>query len=429
VKRVMFYCQHVLGMGHLVRSAEIVKALSKDFEVLLVTGGEPTRKFHFPDNIEVLQLRPLKSDAEFTSLQVCDPSYGLEETKEIRREQLLRRFDSFQPDVLVTELFPFGRKQFSFELVPLLARACRGARRPLIVSSIRDVLVTKTDQAKHEQYVSRIVNAHYNLVLVHSDEQFQRLEETFSRVSDLHCAVEYTGYVVQQKKQAATQAAGPGGTLRPTIVVSNGSGACLSGHRLLESVLRAAPLLEGTLPHEFCFFAGPLMPEEVYQHLGVLARVGRNVRNVRFSRYTPDLPGQLRRAKLSVSMAGYNTVMDILSTHVPALVYPVTANGDQEQSLRARKLEKMGVLTVLDDEQLEPARLAQEIRQALHGRPSPITLNLAGAENSSLLIQKHLGGARSTHAFQTGAIFPIAEESWEVLHRGGNQIGESSRCG
>jgi len=74
VKRVMFYCQHVLGMGHLVRSA--------------------TRKFHFPDNIEVLQLWPLKSDAEFTSLQVCDPSHGLEETKEMRREQLLLRLDS-----------------------------------------------------------------------------------------------------------------------------------------------------------------------------------------------------------------------------------------------------------------------------------------------------------------------------------------------
>jgi predicted glycosyltransferase len=239
--------------------------------------------------------------------------------------------------------------------------------------------------------------------------------------------VEYTGYDVQHKKEAATQAAGPGNTLRPTIVVSNGSGACPSGHLLMESVLRAAPLLEGTLPHEFYFFAGPLMSEEVYQRLGVLASLGRNVRNVRFSRYTPDLPGELRRAKLSVSMAGYNTVIDILSTQVPALVYPVTANGDQEQSLRARKLEKMGALNVLDELRLEPTRLALEIRQALHRRPPQVTLNLAGAKNSSFLIQKHLD-ASGTQASQTPATFPVAEGSGRVSHRAGSQIGESALC-
>ena len=62
MKRVMFYCQHVLGMGHPVRSAEVVKALSKDFKVLFVVGGETTQDFPFPDQIELLQLRPLKTD-------------------------------------------------------------------------------------------------------------------------------------------------------------------------------------------------------------------------------------------------------------------------------------------------------------------------------------------------------------------------------
>jgi predicted glycosyltransferase len=112
---------------------------------------------------------------------------------------------------------------------------------------------------------------------------------------------------------------------------------------------------------------------------------------------------------------------------VPALVYPVTANGDQEQSLRARKLEKMGALTVLDEEDLEPARLALEIRQALHGRPSQVTINLAGAANSSLVIRKHLG-TWGTQASQNRATFPVREESWRVSHRGQNQIGESARC-
>ncbi len=62
--RVFFYCQHVLGIGHLVRSAEIVRELSRDCRVLFVSGGEKPDGFRFPENknIEVLQLPPLKTD-------------------------------------------------------------------------------------------------------------------------------------------------------------------------------------------------------------------------------------------------------------------------------------------------------------------------------------------------------------------------------
>ncbi|HUY14913.1 MAG TPA: hypothetical protein VMX16_14965 [Terriglobia bacterium] len=92
-------------------------------------------------------------------------------------------------------MFPFGRKRFSFELLPLLqsARSCQPAA--LVVSSVRDVLVKKPDQAKHEDRVCRLVNDYYDLVLVHGDERLFGLEETFSRVPDLRCEIRYTGYV------------------------------------------------------------------------------------------------------------------------------------------------------------------------------------------------------------------------------------------
>jgi len=35
----MFYCQHLLGIGHLVRSVQIVRSLAKEFRVLLALGG------------------------------------------------------------------------------------------------------------------------------------------------------------------------------------------------------------------------------------------------------------------------------------------------------------------------------------------------------------------------------------------------------
>ena len=37
--KVMFYCQHVQGASHLVRSAEIARALSQGDDVTFVSGG------------------------------------------------------------------------------------------------------------------------------------------------------------------------------------------------------------------------------------------------------------------------------------------------------------------------------------------------------------------------------------------------------
>ena len=388
-KRVMFYCQHVLGMGHLVRSAEIARALARDFSVLFVTGGEIPEGFRFPENVETFELVPLKTSPDFSDLLLCDFSWDLEETKAIRRELLLDAFDKFQPDILMTELFPFGRKQFSFELLPLLERARNRSPKTMIVSSIRDILVNRKNQAPYEQRVCEIVNSFYDLVLVHGDERFQTLQETFSRVDDLQCPVAYTGYVVQQSKAATVErgAVPPEHSQKPTIVVSNGSGKCLSGHLLLGSVLRAAPLLQKQIPHQLQVFAGPLIPECVYESLQEMAALSGNVT---LARYTPDLPGMLRRAQLSISMAGYNTVMDILTAGVRALVYPVTGNGDEEQSMRAGKLAAMGVLGVLEEDQFEPARLARKIGDALHSKPFRISFNAAGAANSALLLKTYL---------------------------------------
>jgi len=388
-KRLMFYCQHLLGMGHLVRSTEIVRALAKEFSVLFVTGGEIPEGFRFPQNIDVFELIPLKSSPDFSNLLLCDMSWDLEETKAIRRELLLRTFDKFQPDVLVTEFFPFGRKQFSFELLPLLTRARARFPKTMIVSSIRDVLVNRTNQADHDSRACGVANDFYDLVLVHGDERFQKLQETFSRANDLKCPVVYTGYVVQDSKVPTTErnTSSPEMNSQPTIVVSNGSGKCSTGHRLLESTLRAAALLEDQIPHQFQVFAGPLIQDDAYERL---KRIAAGASNVTLDRYTPDLPAHLRRADLSISMAGYNTIMDILSAGVRSLVYPVTGNADDEQLIRAAKLASMRVLGILGDNQLRPEELAKEIQESLRSKPVRILLNNAGAINSSASIRKHL---------------------------------------
>jgi predicted glycosyltransferase len=380
--KVLMYCQHVLGIGHLVRSTEIARALSRNADVTLVSGGESVDGFTFPPGVRLVQLPAIQTDEEFGGLGNCGSSQTLEEIQDLRRKRLLGLFDEIRPDALVIELFPFGRKRFAFELLPLLERARTRNSETLVASSVRDILVEKSDQAKHEERVCRIVNAYFDLILVHGDPAFQKLDETFHRVGDLHCDVRYTGFV--QQEEPASAAEEDSGVARPTIVASIGSGRYSQGQLMLENVIRAAALLQEQIPHRFRVFAGPFVPPEVYE---VLKRLARETRNVELDKYSPNFIDCLRSADLSISMGGYNTIMNLLATGVRSLVYPYTANNDQEQHIRARKLESLGVVELLHPEMLPPKVLAPKISAMLAKAPARLALDMDGAANTARILQ------------------------------------------
>jgi predicted glycosyltransferase len=385
--KVLFYCQHVLGIGHLVRSAEIARALSRGDEVTFVSGGAPVDGFPFPRGVKLVQLPALQTGEEFGALEDCGSGHTVEQVQDLRVQRLLSLFDELRPDALVIELFPFGRKRFAFELIPLLERARSRSEETLVACSLRDILVEKSDTAKHEERVSRIVNSYFDLILIHGDPAFQGLDETFHRVGDLHCEIQYTG-LVQQEEPALTAVSTQFDTV-PTIVASIGSGRYRHGQVLLESVIQAAALLGEKIPHRFRVFAGPFIPHEVY---AALEQMARQARNVEIEKYSTHFIEHLKRADLSISMGGYNTIMNILATGVRSLVYPYTANDDLEQQVRARKLASLGVVKLLHPEMLAADVLASKIAGMLAKKPARFTFDMNGATNTARILRSAVVG-------------------------------------
>jgi len=387
--RVMFYCQHVLGIGHWVRSASIVRALASHAQVLLVNGGGEVAGFAFPSQVELASLPPLQTDADFSALETPSSTETVEEIQQQRKRMLLGLFERFQPDLLVIELFPFGRKRFAFELIPLLDRARAASSRPKIVCSLRDILVAKKDQQAYEERVCQIVNSYFDLILVHGDPSFVRLQETFSRAAQLRCLVHYTGYVTQPTTHSGGQVpampADEAVELNPAapILASIGSGRYRNGHRLLKSVLQAAAELQGRVPNPFHIYAGPYIPEDVFADL---RQAAAGLQNVRLAKFTPSFQAFMERAALSISMGGYNTVMNVLRTGARALIFPYASNDDQEQMIRARKLEERGVIGLIHPADLESGTLSGRILEALHSQPTPIRLRLDGAAISAAML-------------------------------------------
>ncbi|MBH8565425.1 glycosyl transferase [Nostoc sp. CENA67] len=377
MKRLMFYCQHILGMGHLVRSMEIVRGLVKDFHVCFINGGEVVQGFNIPSSVDVVNLPAIKTDSEFKNLQVVDNSYSLEEVKEIRQRKLLQILDEFQPDVLMIELFPFGRRRFSFELIPLLERVRHQYPTTKIVCSLRDIIVNSKNQARHEEKVCNLINQYFDLLLIHGDPKFISLEETFSRVADIECEIHYTGYVVQPQPKEIVIAH------QPLILVSIGGGRF--GHELLECVIKAAPSIEKTLPHTIQMFTGPFMPDSKFNQLQTMAK---DICNLNIKRYTPNLLQYMCQADISISMSGYNTTMNILTSGVRAMILPFTGNDDREQKLRATKLEKLGVVDMIRPKELEPDTFLEKLKRCLQKQPNTIKFDFNGVEKTAVLLNK-----------------------------------------
>jgi predicted glycosyltransferase len=376
-KRVLFYCQSLLGIGHFIRSRQILFAL-RDFDVCFVYGGEFVPDFDLPSWVETVYLPALRSDARFERLYVVDNHHSLSEIQARRKESLLAAFERFSPDVLLIELFPFGRWKFNFELLPLLDRARSTRPDVKIVCSLRDILVRRLDQARYEAEVCALMNQYFDLLLIHADPRLQRLEETFGSVAGLNCAIHYTGYVGQTEIRPNQEQI----SICPTFLVSVGAGRV--GHELIACALDADARLAGD--RRLHILAGPHMPVAQFQSLQDRV-AGRP--HITLQRHTIQFLTLLRQADLSISMAGYNTCMDILSAGVRSLVWPFTEHENGEQMLRARKLEQLGYVNVLDPARLEPDYLAAEITRCLNmpaRRPSA-PLDLQGAPKTAELLR------------------------------------------
>lgn len=376
--KVLFYVQHLLGIGHLARASRIASALAADgFDLMLVTGGAPVAGFPAA-GIRQVTLPPIvASDAGFGGLAGMDGAAVDDAFKAGRRDMLLAEFSTFQPDIVMVEAFPFGRRQMRFELLPLLDAVASTRPKPLLVSSVRDILQERVKPGRNEE--SRdLIKQHFDQVLVHGDPGFVRLEDTFPLAAGFSDRISYTGLV-----------AGPPALPSPDkfdVVVSAGGGAAGSG------LVAAGVAAAGQLPdRSWLLITGPNLPQEQYD-----AAVAVAPENLTIARFCTDFPALLAAAELSVSQAGYNTVCDVLQAGCGSLLVPFAAGGETEQTARAERLAALGLASMIGEDALDAATLVEAARQALlSGRPPRNSLNLGGAAGSVRALRT-LIGSRST---------------------------------
>ncbi|MGG6892818.1 MULTISPECIES: glycosyltransferase family protein [Rhizobium] len=369
--RIFFYVQHLLGIGHLARASRIASAMAKDgCQVTVVTGGIPVNGFPGSDVTSVTLPPVVASSAGFSGL--ADQSGNpVDEAFLARRcELLLEAFRRAEPDVVIIEAFPFGRRQMRFELLPLLDAIAKADRKPRLYTSVRDILQQQKKPGRDEETVG-LLRDHFDGVLVHGDPHFIRLEETFPLTASIADKIAYTGLVAPALPPEPAESF--------DMVVSAGGGAV--GRDLIRASLEAASRV--AIDRRWLLVTGPNLPEQDFADLA--ADAPENVELVRFRK---DFPSLLRGAELSISQAGYNTVGDLLVAGCRAILVPFTAGGETEQSVRSERLEKLGLALALPEAGLTTDLLVTAVETAL-SRPKPNSpdIDLSGAARTSAIVR------------------------------------------
>lgn len=369
--QVLIAVTHLLGVGHLVRARHLAAALAQaGYAVTLASGGMPDGKV--ASGYRFVQVPPVRVEGtDFRNLldEVGDPAAP--QRLSARAAGLVALARELQPDVVITEHFPFGRRQLAGEFLALIEAAREARPQALVLSSIRDVLVAPQRADRLAEAERRIV-ALFDGVLVHGDRGFLPLEASWPVTPAIAERLHYTGYLATPA--ASTSEQEENGEI---LVSGGGSAAALP-------LFRLALATAGLLPERrWRILVGQGVPESEFAGL-----VRQAPGNAMVERARPDFPALLGGCALSLSLAGYNTVLDLVQARRPALVAPFDAGSETEQAIRAAALERAGLARAIRPEAGAEA-LAAAIAGALGaGRPAPLAVALDGAAGTVAAIAR-----------------------------------------
>ena len=237
---------------------------------------------------------------------------------------------------------------------------------------------------KFERRAVDTLNTFFSGLLIHADPDLVTLEQTFSRTGAITTDIHYTGFISPSPSADARERIRLELNLDPDerlVVASIGSGSV--GQELLEAAIGSVEILAGRGKRvRLQVFTGPYLAEAEYQKL-----CRKRSRRIHVERFSTHFVDWLAAADLSVSMAGYNTSMNILSAGVPALMYPFAQN--REQRMRISRIASSGNIRLLERADLAARTLADAIAGMLEMPRFTATVKLDGAARTVAIIETY----------------------------------------
>jgi predicted glycosyltransferase len=380
--KILLYSHDTCGLGNIRRTLLLSQALIEQCSramVLIVTGSPMIHAFRIPERTDYIKLPCL----DRASADCYTPTFLAARDAEvaaIRRGVLRKAILGFDPDLVIVDKRPSG---VGGELLDTLRALRTRAAPPRLVVGIRDILdapAATRASLKRTRDLATIAR-YYDEVWIYGERSIFDPTVEYGFPPDVTCKTRFCGYL-RRPTVPRTPSAGA-----PRVLVTTGGGA--DGTELIQTYLAGLLALPRSIALRTTIVLGPQMAEDdraaVLEQYGLLA-------DVRFVDFEPDLAARYADADVVVSMAGYNTVCELLSFDLRAVLVP-RASPVEEQLLRARLFAARGLFDYVEPEERHPRVLISRVLAAL-SRPAPsaVTVDLDGLSRVRARVEVLLQG-------------------------------------
>ena len=383
---MLIYSHDSFGLGHLRRCRTIAHALvarRKALSVLILSGSPIIGSFDFRTRVDFVRVPGVikKRNGEYSSLSL---HMNIGEVLRMRASIIHHTAEVFSPDIFIVDKEPLGlRGEIQGTLEALKARGSR------LVLGLRDVMDDPGLLAKEwaRKNPTSALDALYDDILVYGLPQVCDPLDGLGLPDSIRLKMTYTGYLRSMMSDDTLETRTATAIPEPYIIVTPGGGG--DGEDLIDWVISAYET-DPELPHPALIVFGPFMRarrrEQFRMRIARLHRVDSIVFDARFENL-------MARAAGVVAMGGYNTFCDILTFDKPAVIVP-RRRPRLEQTIRASRAERLGLVRMLSDEHgRDPSAMATALRGVLsQPRPSSAIVPglLEGTDNIRRLVEQWL---------------------------------------
>jgi predicted glycosyltransferase len=365
MKRILIYSHDTYGLGNIRRMLAIAETIKREYSnasILLLSGSPMIHSFRLEPGMDYVKLPCLSRDAADSyvskSLRISKSSI-----LRLRADLIQSTVLNFEPDLILVDKKPLG---VGNELAPMLATLRHLDKRPKLVLVLRDILdkpETTIPVWVSNRYHEVIRTSYDRILVLGSSDVFNAVEEyAFPRASadkTFFCGYTNRSDCRRTPEEIRKELGINGGRL---VLVATGGGE--DGANLVREVLGTVKEFGSKFADHCLVFLGPEMPQAQAERFEAMAVSLPSVTVKRFSR---DFVSYVAASDAVVAMGGYNTVAEILSLDVPAVIVPRT-EPVSEQEIRAAQLERLGLVKALNPALLCPDELQRALSDAIQQR-------------------------------------------------------------
>ncbi len=365
--RVMVYSHDTFGLGNIRRMLAVADHLLSavpGVSVLLVTGSSMIQEFRIHPGLDYIKVPCL---SRVGSDEYSAKSLGTEinQLMQIRSGQILAAARDFNPDVILIDKKPDGVKHELRDTLEHVRKHRPDCRMALVLRDILDSPETTVAAWKERDYFTTL-RRFFDAVLVLGDPTVFDTSREYLFPRDIRRRTRFCGYLrrpapdyaeaVRLRAQLLT------GGEQHLVLVTPGGGE--DGYALVENYAAGLNELASVRSLIVC---GPEMPGHQRE---AVARLVHGNPSVSVTEFTGELLSSMAASDVVVSMAGYNTVCEILSLNKRAVAVPRT-HPVREQWIRGERLARLGLIEVIHPDVLNPKVLVQAVKRQLAAGPFP----------------------------------------------------------